>query len=33
MIQFLVGLGVGICVTLFAIALVSAGGDDDDTCE
>lgn len=33
MIQFLIGLVVGICVTLFAIALVSAGGDDNDPCE
>lgn len=33
MIQFLVGLVVGIGVTLFAIALVSAGGDDDDSCQ
>lgn len=33
MIQFLVGLVVGIGVTLFAIALESAGGDDDDSCQ
>ena len=31
MIQFLVGLLVGACMTVFVLALVAAGGDEDDS--